>query len=79
MVTKYDVKNRKPDPKPYLLALDKLSAKPEEAVVIEDSESGIISGKKAGCFVIGVKAGNPNQDFSKADVVLDNLSKIKIY
>ncbi len=78
LITKYDVENIKPDPEPYLLALEKLSASKGETVVIEDSQGGVIAGKKAGCFVVGVKAGDPKQDLSKADIILDSLDQIVV-
>jgi len=43
----------KPDPAIYLHALDKLGKKAEEAVAIEDSKSGTLSGTRAGIKVIG--------------------------
>lgn len=43
----------KPDPAIYLHALKKLGRKAEEAVAIEDSKSGTMSGTRAGIKVIG--------------------------
>lgn len=43
----------KPDPAVYLFALEKLGKKAEEAVAIEDSKSGTLSGTRAGIKVIG--------------------------
>ncbi|KAF4453080.1 haloacid dehalogenase-like hydrolase [Fusarium albosuccineum] len=43
----------KPDPAIYLHALQKLGKKAEEAVAIEDSKSGTLSGTRAGIKVIG--------------------------
>jgi HAD superfamily hydrolase (TIGR01509 family) len=43
----------KPDPAIYLHALEKLGKKAEEAVAIEDSKSGTLSGTRAGIKVIG--------------------------
>ncbi len=48
-VTRY-----KPDPEPYQLALERLKIEPAEAVVFEDSASGIRSGLDAGCRVVTV-------------------------
>jgi beta-phosphoglucomutase len=47
------VKNHKPAPDPYLLAAERLSAR--SALVVEDSEAGIASGRAAGFEVLGVK------------------------
>ena len=48
------VENGKPAPDMFLLCAEKLGAKPEECVVVEDSVNGIRAGSAAGCFVIGI-------------------------
>ena len=48
-----DVIHQKPDPEPYLLAAERLSVPPARCLVIEDSPSGVLAGKAAGCTVIG--------------------------
>lgn len=47
------VKRHKPAPDPYLLAAERLSAR--SALVVEDSEAGIASGRAAGFEVLAVK------------------------
>ena len=47
IVTGDDVARGKPDPEAYLKALSKLQLHPEEALVIEDSRSGILSAQTA--------------------------------
>ena len=44
----------KPDPAPYMAALDRLGLSPEEAVAFEDSTSGISSAVGAGIPTIGI-------------------------
>jgi HAD superfamily hydrolase (TIGR01509 family) len=51
-----DVKNYKPHPEPYQIALARLGVQPSEAVVFEDSISGVRSGRDAGCRVVTVKS-----------------------
>lgn len=51
-----DVKNYKPHPEPYQIALARLGVQPPEAVVFEDSVSGVRSGLDAGCRVVTVKS-----------------------
>ncbi|MFB0614795.1 HAD family hydrolase [Streptomyces sp. AGS-58] len=46
----------KPSPVPYLLAAERLGAKPEDCLVIEDAPSGVESGLRAGMTVWGVNA-----------------------
>jgi HAD superfamily hydrolase (TIGR01509 family) len=68
---------RKPFPDIFLAAAANLKIKPSLCVVIEDSESGVIAGKNAGMKVIAVpNRYTANQDFSKADKVVNNLSEI---
>ena len=49
-----EVPARKPDPAPYLMAMDALGVQPEACVVIEDSLAGITAGLAAGAAVLGV-------------------------
>ena len=49
-----EVPARKPDPAPYLMAMDALGVQPEECVVVEDSTAGIAAGLAAGIAVLGV-------------------------
>lgn len=44
----------KPDPGPYLVALERLGVSPEQAIAFEDSPSGIRSAIGAGIYTIGV-------------------------
>ena len=56
----------KPDPEVFLLAASMLGVSPENAIVIEDAESGVRAAK-AGCFrAIGIRTeGNdPNSDIT---------------
>ena len=49
-----EVPARKPDPAPYLQAMDALGVEPGQCVVIEDSQAGITAGLAAGAAVLGV-------------------------
>ena len=44
----------KPDPALYLLALETLDVKADEAIAFEDSPNGILAAKRAGIFCIAV-------------------------
>lgn len=73
-----EVNHGKPNPEIFLKAAKKLGVKPDECAVIEDSEFGVRAAKNAGMFCIGFKSPNsPNQDLSPADIVVDDLSKIR--
>lgn len=57
------VKNGKPDPEIYLLVLERLGIQPTEAIVFEDSKSGVIAAKRAGVEkVVGVVHSLNNPD-----------------
>ena len=49
-----EVTHAKPDPEIYIAAMDNLSLKPEECIVIEDNPKGIAAGKASGAFVLPV-------------------------
>ncbi|HJO94490.1 MAG TPA: HAD family phosphatase [Victivallales bacterium] len=55
IITQENVIKHKPDPEPYILALDKLDLQPDEVLVFEDSEAGLKSAIVAGCKTIAVK------------------------
>jgi HAD superfamily hydrolase (TIGR01509 family) len=77
ILTGDDYTSFKPNPDPYLMAVEKSGFKKEECLAIEDSERGLISAKSAGinCFVIpGGLTSNGN--FSNADKVLKNIREV---
>ncbi|MDR2764352.1 MAG: HAD-IA family hydrolase [Tannerella sp.] len=57
MVTSFDVKRGKPNPEPYLTALDKGGLTPDEAIVIENAPLGVEAAQAAGLFTIAVNTG----------------------
>lgn len=74
-----DAKKGKPDPEIFLVAARKLNVKPENCVVIEDSENGVLAARSAGMRCIGF-AGMPHNksDLLKADLVVKDFSDSKI-
>lgn len=68
------VKYKKPDPEIYLLALEKIGLKPEECLVVEDSNNGVMAAKAAGMKVIATSNFyTEKEDLSSADVVVTML------
>jgi len=68
------VKNKKPDPEIYNLALSKLGLTPEEAFVVEDSKNGVNAAKAAGLKVIVTTNGyTEKEDVSAGDVIVTCL------
>lgn len=57
MVTAFDVKYGKPNPEPYLMALQKGGFKPNEAIVVENAPMGVQAGVAAGIFTVAVNTG----------------------
>ncbi len=57
MVTAFDVRKGKPDPEPYLMALQKGNLKPNQAIVVENAPLGVRAGVAAGVFTIAVNTG----------------------
>ena len=53
-VSNEDVQRPKPDPEMYLVALERLGIKPDEAVVVEDAEPGVHAAHNAGTHVCRV-------------------------
>lgn len=73
LISGYMVKNGKPEPDIYLLAVKELGLEPQECLALEDSPSGLLSASRAGCLLVMI----PDQDepteeteqllFAKAD------------
>ena len=69
-------KNGKPEPDVYLSTLQKLNEKPENCIVIEDSNSGIMAAKKAGLKVIAFTNSNKGLITEKADFEISSFENI---
>lgn len=76
IVSAYDVKQGKPNPEPYLMALKRGSYNPCEAVVIENAPLGVQSAVAAGIFTIAVNTGPLDESVlieAGADVVFPTM------
>ena len=74
-----DTGTHKPDPGPYLAALDALNVLPSEAVAFEDSPNGIASAKAAGIMCVAVP--NPmthHLQLDHADYRLDSFASMPL-
>jgi beta-phosphoglucomutase len=58
LISNEDIDRPKPDPQPYIRAMEELGGLPSSTVIIEDSPVGIESAEGSGACVIEVK--NPN-------------------
>jgi len=74
VITVEDVERAKPHPDPYRKALARFAARPEEAIVIEDSERGLAAAHAADvpCIVVRNEFTAP-QDFSLAHRIVDTI------
>lgn len=74
VVAAEDVEREKPDPEPYLRAARALGVGPGSAVVLEDTPTGVLSGRSAGLPVVAVRhAWNGPFDLSAASAILGGL------
>lgn len=76
-ITSRDVTHGKPNPEPYLKAMDLAGVKPWQAIVIENAPMGVESGARSGAFTIGITTGPiPAVEMWKAgaDVVFPSMS-----
>ena len=58
-----DVSSPKPDPEIYIKAIQQLGRTPEECLIIEDNENGLLAAKRSGAYVMKVnKVEDVNYD-----------------
>ena len=79
VITGDDITRGKPDPEPYLLTAARLGQPASACMVIEDAVSGVISGKAAGCFVVGMTTSFPAGDLAAAgaDLVIGSFHDLE--
>lgn len=71
-----EVKNKKPAPDIYQLAVQRLGVRPEECVALEDSEMGLEAAAAAGIkAVVTVNSDTLEQDFAEAPLVVSSLGE----
>jgi len=70
------VAKKKPAPDIYLLTLERLKIRPEEAIAIEDSRNGLLAAIGAGLrCVITLSSYTVDEDMSEAVLVVSNLGE----
>lgn len=67
ILSNQDVQNPKPHPEIYKLAAEQLNVLPEDCLVVEDNDKGIVAGRAAGMEVYRVSSPN--------DVLFENINK----
>ena len=74
-----EVKDLKPNPEIYLLALQKMSLKPEEVLVFEDSLAGVSAADSAGISIVAIENENfVEEEFKgkKVYIILPDFSPL---
>ena len=72
IVTADDVVRGKPDPDPYLKAMEMLGISSHEAIVIENAPMGVESAKKAGLCCVAIPTYLDPKKFHQADMVIED-------
>lgn len=73
------VKTSKPSPEGYLLGASKLNIDPKNCVVFEDSLQGVMAGKNAGAFVIGVAGTLPSEKLQPyANIIINRFDELDL-
>lgn len=77
IITKEDVKNHKPHPEAYLLALDRLSLTSSEVLIFEDTQAGLLSAKGADCDAIAIEHEfNKNNNLNLSLKIIKDFSEV---
>lgn len=72
LVTADDVQRGKPEPDPYLKAIEMLGVSSQEAIVVENAPMGVESAKKAGLCCVAVPTYLDAEKFHQADMVIED-------
>jgi mannitol-1-/sugar-/sorbitol-6-phosphatase len=76
LVTADHVTRGKPHPEPFVAGAALLGFKPEDCVVFEDSASGAIAGRAAGCTVIATTFSHRAEDLKAAHFLVEDLTGV---
>ena len=79
LVTGEDVRAKKPDPEAYLNVLERLSLRPAQCLVFEDSAIGLAAARAARlATIVTPSAYTLGEDFMSAQMVVDDLSALTL-
>ncbi|HEY5825329.1 MAG TPA: HAD family phosphatase [Cyclobacteriaceae bacterium] len=68
----------KPNPEIYIKAAKALGLPNSQCIVIEDSLSGVIAGKRAGSKVIGITTTHTVEELHEADLIIKDFDELTI-
>jgi sugar-phosphatase len=77
LVTANQVTRGKPHPQPFLTGAALLGIAPAECVVFEDSSSGAVAGRAAGCTVIATTFSHSVEALDAADYLVRDLTCVQ--
>lgn len=80
LVTGDDVRLGKPDPEPYWVGAQRLGVAAKRCAVVEDAPAGVLAGKKAGMWVLGVASTHLPDELreSGADLIVEALTHFSV-
>jgi sugar-phosphatase len=78
LVTAEHATRGKPHPEPFVAGAALLGVAPAECVVFEDSASGAIAGRAAGCTVVATTFSHPAESLDAAHYLVRDLTRIKV-
>jgi HAD superfamily hydrolase (TIGR01509 family) len=74
-----EVRRGKPEPDIYVLAAERLGVLPERCLAIEDSPNGVLSARRAGMAVLGVRTPyTAHLTLDGAQLVIDSLTQLDL-
>ncbi len=79
IISSKDVKHGKPNPEPYLFALERAKVHPYEAIIIENAPLGVRSGVASRVFTIAVNTGPLKDEVllqEGANLIFPNMYKL---
>jgi beta-phosphoglucomutase len=79
VITGSDLERGKPDPDPYLKALEMLDLTKNECIVIENAPLGITAAKRAGLYCVAVASMLEPEKVEHADLVLEDHAALLEY
>jgi len=76
-ITGDEVKKGKPNPEPFLKALNSLGVSSREAIVLENSPFGITAAKRGGLYCIALETSLPKKYLKGADDIVKSYDELR--
>jgi len=78
LITAERVKRGKPDPEPFLAGAALLGVAPVDCVVFEDSPSGVVASRAAGCTVVATTFSHSAEALNAAHYLVRDLTGVRV-